>query len=94
MTPLVDPGADCEDELPDPTDIPSVTNQMMERRQAFPSSSLQQEIPMHRVRRASHYMSAMGLWRPPVETVSLTPMSSVACNACTLCQDCCPRVPR
>ena len=24
MTPLVDPGTDCEDELPDPADIQSV----------------------------------------------------------------------
>ena len=63
-------------------------------RQAFPSRALQQVIPSYRVRRASHYMMAMGLWRPPVETVSPTPMSSVACNACTSCQDCCPRVPR
>ena len=63
-------------------------------RQAFPSSALQQVIPSYRVRRASHYMSTMGLWRPPVEIVSRTPMSSVACNACTSCQDCCPRVPR
>ena len=30
MTPLVDPGTDCEDELPDPADIPSATNQMMD----------------------------------------------------------------
>ena len=30
MTPLVDPGTDCEDELPDTADIPSVTNQMMD----------------------------------------------------------------
>ena len=30
MTPLVDPGTDCEDELPDPVDIPLVTNQMMD----------------------------------------------------------------
>ena len=30
VTPLVDPGTDCEDELPDPADILSVTNQMMD----------------------------------------------------------------
>ena len=64
-------------------------------RQAFPSSAVQQVMPSHRVRCASHYMMAMGLWHPPVETVIRTPMSSVACNACTSCQDCCcPRVPR
>ena len=64
------------------------------RWQPFPSSAVQQVIPSHRVRRVAHYMMAMGLWCPPVETVIRTPMSSVACNACTSCQDCCPRVPR
>ena len=64
------------------------------RRQPFPSSAVQQVMPSYRVRRAAYYMMAMGLWRPPVETVIRTPMSSVACNACTSCQDCCPRVPR
>ena len=63
-------------------------------RQAFPSNAVQQVMPSHRVRCASHYMMTMGLWRPPVETVIRTPMSSVACNACTSCHDCCPRVPR
>ena len=63
-------------------------------RQPFPSSAVQQVMPSYRVRRAAHYMMAMGLWRPPVDTVIRTPMSSVACNACTSCQDCCPRVPR
>ena len=46
-------------------------------RQAFPSSAVQQVMPSYRVRRAAHYMMAMGLWRPPVETVIWTPMSSV-----------------
>ena len=63
-------------------------------RQPFPSSAVQQVMPSYRVRRAAHYMMAMGLWHPPVDTVIRTPMSSVACNACTSCQDCCPRVPR
>ena len=63
-------------------------------RQPSPSSTVQQVMPSYRVRRAAHYMMAMGLWRPPVDTVIRTPMSSVACNACTSCQDCCPRVPR
>ena len=58
------------------------------------TSAVQQVMPSYRVRRAAHYMMAMGLWRPPVDTVIRTPMSSVACNACTSCQDCCPRVPR
>ena len=63
-------------------------------RQPFPSSAIQQAMPSYGVLRVAHYMMAMGLWRPPVETFSRTPMSSLACNACTSCQDCCPRVPR
>ena len=64
------------------------------RRQPLPSSAVQQVMPSYGVCRATYYMMAMGLWRPPVETVIRTPMSSVACNACTSCQDYCPRVPR
>ena len=30
MTPLVDPGTDCEDELPDPADIQSVPDHVMD----------------------------------------------------------------
>ena len=30
MIPLVDPGTDCEDDLPAPADMPSVENQMMD----------------------------------------------------------------
>ena len=63
-------------------------------RQPFPSSAIQQAMPSYGVRRAAHYMMALGLWCPPVETFSRTPMSSLACNPCTSCQDCCPRVPR
>ena len=62
-------------------------------RQPFPSSVIQQVMPSYRVRRASHYMMAMGLWRPPVDTEIQTPLPSTACNACTSCQDCFPEVP-
>ena len=31
----------------------------------FPTEAVQSVAPSHRVRRAAHYMSAMGLWRPP-----------------------------
>ena len=42
---------------------------------------------------ATHYMMAMGLWRPPVDSGVQTPLPSAACNACTCCQDCFPDVP-
>ena len=35
-------------------------------RQAFPTDAMKQVMPSYRVRRAAHYMTAMGLWRPPV----------------------------
>ena len=62
-------------------------------RQLFPSSAIQQVMPSYRVRRVAHYMMAMGLWRPPVDTGIRTLLPSVACNACTSCQDCCSNVP-
>ena len=62
-------------------------------RQPFPSSAIQQVMPSYRVRRASHYMMAMGLWRPPVDTGIQMSLPSAACNACTSCQDFFPEVP-
>ena len=62
-------------------------------RQPFPSIAIKQVMPSYRVRRAAHYMMAMGLWRPPVDTGVRTPLPSAACNACTSCQDCFPDVP-
>ena len=34
-------------------------------REPFPSEAVQTVAPAHRVRRAAHYMAALGLWRPP-----------------------------
>ena len=34
-------------------------------REPFPADAMQQVVPSYRVRRAAHYMAAMGLWRPP-----------------------------
>ena len=62
-------------------------------RQPFPSSAVQQVMPTYKVRRAAHYMMAMGLWCPPVDTGIRMPLPSAACNACTSCHDCFPDVP-
>ena len=35
-------------------------------REPFPTEAVQFVAPSHRVRRATHYMAAMGLWRPPL----------------------------
>ena len=37
-------------------------------RQPFPANAIKQVMPSYRVRHAAHYMMAMGLWRPPVDT--------------------------
>ena len=39
----------------------------------FPTEAIQSVAPSHRVRRAAHYMAAMGLWRPRVPMVFLGP---------------------
>ena len=65
-------------------------------RQPFPVEVIQQVMPSYRVRRAAHYMMAMGLWRPPVaaEIRALLPGTSCnACRPCTSCRVCCPDVP-
>ena len=61
--------------------------------QPFPVEVIQQVIPSYRVRRAAHYMMAMGLWRPPVAAEIAALLPGASCNACTSCRDCCPDVP-
>ena len=56
----------------------------------FPSEAVQSVAPSHRVRRAAHYMSAMGLWRPPITQGAPGPLLTSSCNACMMCSDCFP----
>ena len=60
----------------------------------FPTEAVQSVAPTHRVRRAAHYMTGMGLWRPPSTpgVPGLIPSSS--CNACMMCSDCFPDLPK
>ena len=54
----------------------------------YPANAMQAVSPSLRVRRAAHYMTGMGLWRPtdgPDAPGSL-PVSS--CNDCMMCQNC------
>ena len=60
-------------------------------RQQFPANAMQQVMPSYRVRRAAHYMMAMGLWHPPVATEIRGPLP--LCNACMSCSDCFMDVP-
>ena len=60
----------------------------------FPSAAVQSVAPSHRVRRAAHYMSAMGLWRPPGTQGAPGPLPTSSCNACKMCSDCFPDLPK
>ena len=59
-------------------------------REPFPTSAVDLVTPGRRVRRAAHYMAAMGLWRPPSAPVFPGPISASSCNSCMACDDCFP----
>ena len=54
----------------------------------FPTEAVQSVAPTHRVKRAAHYMAAMGLWRPPSTPGVPGPIPLSSCNACMMCSDC------
>ena len=56
----------------------------------YPSEVIQSVAPSPRVRRAAHYMAAMGLWRPPGSQGAPGPLPTSSCNACMMCADCFP----
>ena len=60
----------------------------------FPMEAVQSVVPSHRVRRAAHYMAAMGLWRTPSTPGVPGPLPSSSCNACMMCSDCFPDLPK
>ena len=59
-------------------------------REPFPTSAVDFVKPGRRVRRAAHYMAAMGLWRPTSAPVFPGPISASSCNSCMACEDCFP----
>ena len=59
----------------------------------FPTDAIQYVTPVRRVRRAAHYMAAMGLWRPSSGPVFPGPIPVSSCNSCMSCEDCFPDVP-
>ena len=63
-------------------------------RRPFPTDAIHQVVPTYRVRRAAHYMTALGLWRPPTTPEIRGPLPLATCNACMSCSDCCPDVPQ
>ena len=63
-------------------------------REPFQAGVMQQVVPSYCVRRAAHYMAAMGLWRPPSTQGIRGPLLSATCNACMSCSDCFPDLPQ
>ena len=59
----------------------------------FPTEAVQFVASSHRVRRAAHYMAAMGLWRPPSTQGIPGPLPSSSCNSCLMCSGCFPDLP-
>ena len=59
-------------------------------REPFPTNAVDLVTPGRRVRRAAHYMAAMGLWRPTSAPVFPGPISASSCNSCMACDDCFP----
>ena len=60
----------------------------------FPTDAVQFVTPGRRVRRAAHYMAAMGLWRPTSGPVFPGPIPVSSCNSCMACEDCFPDAPQ
>ena len=63
-------------------------------RRPFPTNAMQQVMPSYRVRRVAHYMTAMGLWWPPITSEIRGPLPLATCNACMSCSDCFPDMPQ
>ena len=59
-------------------------------REPFPTEAVDLVTPGCQVRRAAHYMAAMGLWRPTSAPVFPGPVSASSCNSCMACDDCFP----
>ena len=60
----------------------------------FRQEAVQTVALAHRVRRAAHYMTAMGLWCPPSTQGIHGPLPSTSCNMCMSCADCFPDLPQ
>ena len=63
-------------------------------KEPFPTDAVTFVTPGRRVRRAAHYMAAMGLWRPTSALVFPGPISVSSCNSCMACEDCFPDAPQ
>ena len=62
--------------------------------QPFPTHAMRLALLSGRVRRAVHYMTAMGLWRPLIAPGIRGTLPVATCNACMSCSDCFPEMPQ
>ena len=65
---------------------------MVYDKEPFPTDAVQFVTPGRRVRRAAHYMAAMGLWRPISGPVFPGPIPVSSCYSCMSYEDCFPDV--
>ena len=72
--------------------MPSEVMQLAFGRERFPSDAVQAILPSPRVRRAAHYMTAMGLWRPPGGPGAPGPVPSSNYGHCMRCAECFPEL--
>ena len=62
--------------------------------QPFPTQAMRHALPTGGVRRAAHYMTAMGLWRPPIAPGIQRSLPGAACKACMTCGNCFLEMPQ
>ena len=61
-------------------------------REQYPADAMQAVLPSSRVRRAAHYMIAMGLWRPTDSPGVPGPLPESSCNDCMMYANCFPKL--
>ena len=61
-------------------------------REQYPADAMQAVLPSLRVRRAAHYMTAMGLWRLADSPGIPGPLPESSCNDCMMCVNCFPKL--
>ena len=62
--------------------------------QPFPTQAMRHALPSGGVVRAAHYMTAMGLWRPPIAPGIQGSVPVEACEACMSSGVCFPEMPQ
>ena len=62
--------------------------------QPFPTQAMQHALPTAGVRRAAHYMTAMGLWRPPMTSGMQRTLPGAASETCMSYGNCFPEMPQ